>query len=550
MTEPRAHHPVSAWASGAVLGERYELVELVGAGGVAEVWRGKDLRLGRDVAVKLLSGPAAGDPAQRARVEREARALAALDHPNVVRIFDYGEQPRSGGAPLPYLVMEYVDGPDLAGLLAAEGALPVPRAVALMDGVLRGVAEAHAIGIIHGDLKPGNVLLARREDGWEPKVGDFGVARVLAEETGTTLPVATPAYAPPEVLRGERPSQASDVYSAGCIAFEVLTGRRPFGGRTIFEATQQHLESPPPDLGDVEDGETLQTVIHRAMAKHPSARFPTAGAFAGALTAALPAAQPQIPSEPPPGTEDTLEQEPPSAADDTQVTTGIADDVVGAPDDQPTVHLRREPTVALPGRARRSPALVRAMDRIAKVPPGLAIAVAAIVVLLLMRGTATATVKVPDLVGKDTATAVRLAEAGGFRTTSAEVQRGGRAGTVVGQQPPAGSLHRRGSTITLEVTTGANQVVVPDVASKTVPEAAKILADAKLTVSSRAVVDLTSDAPAGTVLGSRPPAGAEVDEGSEIELIVPNPGREQPREQAPAEPKGKGKGGGKGQNDD
>lgn len=264
-----------------VLDDRYELVELVGSGGMAEVWRARDRRLGRDVAVKLLPGPAAREESRRRRIEREAKALAAANHPNIVAVYDYGEEPAANGGCLPFIVMELVDGPDLHRYLSERGPLPLDDARGIMSGVLAAVERAHAVGVVHGDLKPGNVFIGSHG----PKVGDFGVARILGEETGTTTVAATPSFAAPEVLRGERAAPSSDVYSAACLAYELLAGRAPYDGANGWEIAQKHLESPSPRVRKVRSDvpAELDAAITRGMDKRPHKRFASAAAFAAAL---------------------------------------------------------------------------------------------------------------------------------------------------------------------------------------------------------------------------------------------------------------------------
>lgn len=267
-----------------MLADRYELVELVGTGGMAEVWRARDRRLGRDVAVKLVSGPAAADPSMRRRIEREGRAMASVTHPNIIAVFDHGEVTDEAGRPQPYVVMELVDGVDLERHLADQGALSAHDTAALMTAVLGAVGHAHDAGIVHGDLKPANVVLGSSG----PKVGDFGVARILAEETGTTTVAATPSYAAPEVLRGERPTAASDIYSASCMAFAMLAGRPPFLGANAWDVASKHLEDPVPSLGEVrpEVPPELSAVIRRGMDKEPARRPASATELAGAIAGA------------------------------------------------------------------------------------------------------------------------------------------------------------------------------------------------------------------------------------------------------------------------
>jgi eukaryotic-like serine/threonine-protein kinase len=255
---------------------RYELIELIGNGGMAQVWRARDSRLGREVAVKVIAGTGARDASRARRVTREARAMAAISHPNVLAVYDYGED--ADGEP--FIVTELVDGPDLRACLEKDGPFAPDRAVEIMRGVLSGVEVAHAAGIVHGDLKPANVLLST--DG--PKVGDFGVARVLSEETGTTTVAATPTFAAPEVLKGERATPASDVYSAACLAFQLLTGRAPYDGSNGWEVAAKHIQEPVPHIREFREvARELDSAIHRGMAKDPQRRFASAAAFGEAL---------------------------------------------------------------------------------------------------------------------------------------------------------------------------------------------------------------------------------------------------------------------------
>lgn len=269
MDEPSSIHMNQGAKASTLLGGRYELTEPLGFGGMAEVWKARDKQLNRDVAVKLLSVPAGLDPGRRRRIEREARALASLSHPNVVAVFDYGEE-IDGSAIRPYIVIELVEGSDLHRRLEESGGMQIDEVRELLSGILAGVGAAHAAGVVHGDLKPANVLLGPHG----PKVSDFGVARVAGEETGLTTAAATPTYASPEVLRGSKPTAASDVYSVACIAFTVLTGRPPYEGANAWEVASKHLESPLPSVrlsrADVPVG--LDEAIRKAMNRDPLQR--------------------------------------------------------------------------------------------------------------------------------------------------------------------------------------------------------------------------------------------------------------------------------------
>jgi serine/threonine-protein kinase len=264
-----------------VLEDRYELLERIGSGGMAEVWRARDPRLGREVAVKILAGPVTDDASLYRRIEREARALAAINHPNIVSVYDAGETEDANGDVRPFIVMELVEGTDLHRYLADHGPLELAEARTLMLGVLAGIERAHTSGVVHGDLKPANVFVGAQG----PKVGDFGVARIMDRETGTTTVAATPTFAAPEVLRGERPTPSSDVYSAACLAFQMLTGHAPYGGSTGWEIARKHQDAPVPRVRELRSDvpAAWDDTLRRAMDKDPRRRFASASDMARAL---------------------------------------------------------------------------------------------------------------------------------------------------------------------------------------------------------------------------------------------------------------------------
>src|SRR6476659_3585292 len=268
---------------GQVLGGRYRLVELLGTGGMATIYRATDTGLGRDVALKLLRPEYLRDPDFSSRFRQEAQAAASLSHPNIVTVYDYGEDP-SG----PYIVMELIDGEDLATILRRSGTLP-PRQVARIGaGVARALAAAHARGLVHRDIKPGNVLIGA--DG-AVKVVDFGIARAIAEAQvtlpGTTL--GSVHYFSPEQARGEPATASSDIYSLGIVLYEMLTGVRPFEGDSAASVGLARLSGPVPDptLVRASVPSELAAITRRAMALDPAARFSSAGAMADALDATL-----------------------------------------------------------------------------------------------------------------------------------------------------------------------------------------------------------------------------------------------------------------------
>ncbi len=298
----------SEWL-GKTLEERYRLLDVLGAGGFAVVFRAKHLTLGRDVAVKILQ-PQKGDETVLARFEREADVLARLAHPGIVAATDYGV---SGATP--FLVMELVAGRTLRAVMD-EGPLPVERALTITRQMLRALAYAHGHGVLHRDLKPGNVIVSTPElaEGDDPelavKVLDFGLAKLVrgpggAERSITAEGVAfgTPGYVSPEVLSGRVADARSDLYAVGVMLFEMLVGRRPHGGRsrgeelrlTVTTATPPSLAAVAPELPCVAE---LDAVLQLAMARAPSERFADASAMLAALEQIDPHAVPRPPVKP------------------------------------------------------------------------------------------------------------------------------------------------------------------------------------------------------------------------------------------------------------
>jgi len=267
-----------------ILNDRYRLTELIGAGGMATVYRGEDLLLERPVAVKFLREPYASDPEARQRFLYEARAAAKLDHPNVVHIYDVGVA--AGGQP--YIVMELVRGEDLKSLIRREAPLTVPHALALIRQVCAGVGEAHRAGIVHCDLKPQNILV--NENG-QVKVTDFGIARAAqAEEEGDThveVVWGSPHYLSPEQARGEHPTPASDVYSIGIVLYEMLAGVPPFHDPDPAVLALKHCREDPIPLPSLNPRvpEGLDRLVSTMLAKQPAQRFRNADQLGHAIDA-------------------------------------------------------------------------------------------------------------------------------------------------------------------------------------------------------------------------------------------------------------------------
>jgi serine/threonine-protein kinase len=268
---------------GSVLGGRYRLIELLGQGGMATIYRARDAQLERDVAVKLLRPEYGRDPDFLSRFRSEAQAAAGLNHPNIVAVYDYG-QDEAG----PFIVMELIDGEDLQSVVRRVGALPPRQAARLTAETARALDAAHRRGIVHRDVKPGNVMVGR--DG-RVKVGDFGIARALSEAQmtlpGTTL--GSVHYFSPEQARGEPTTPASDVYSLGIVLYELLTGRRPFEGDSAAAIAMARLSGAVPSPSAARSGipPALEAIVRRAMALDPNGRYHTGGDLAEALDAFL-----------------------------------------------------------------------------------------------------------------------------------------------------------------------------------------------------------------------------------------------------------------------
>ena len=267
MTQPR------------LLGGRYELDGVVGRGGMAEVYRARDIRLDRIVAIKTLRADLARDQIFQARFRREAQSAASLNHPSIVAVYDTGEDMASG-LPVPYIVMEYVDGRTVRDLLQDGHRLLPERSLEIIDGVLRALDYSHQAGIVHRDIKPGNVMVTRNGD---VKVMDFGIARAMSDAqatmTQTAQVIGTAQYLSPEQARGERVDSRSDLYSTGCLLYELLTGRPPFTGDSPVAIAYQHVrENPvPPSRVDPDVPPWADAIVLKAMAKSPADRYQTAG---------------------------------------------------------------------------------------------------------------------------------------------------------------------------------------------------------------------------------------------------------------------------------
>ncbi len=269
---------------GEVLSGRYELEELIGAGGMSSVYRAHDQLLDRKVALKVLHQQYTGDEEYVERFRREARSVATLSHPNIVTVIDRGEH-----GDRQFIVFEYVEGENLKRLIERRGPAPVSTALELAMQIARGLSFAHQQGLIHRDVKPQNVLM--NGDG-QAKVTDFGIARSLdvkhgMTQTGTVL--GTSDYIAPEQAQGQRVDEHTDVYSLGVVLYEMLLNEVPFPGENFVAVAMRHINEEPPSIRDKRPDVPVrvEAAVHRAMAKDPEARFQTMAEFCAELEACL-----------------------------------------------------------------------------------------------------------------------------------------------------------------------------------------------------------------------------------------------------------------------
>jgi serine/threonine-protein kinase len=477
--------------TGVSFGERYRLGERIAVGGMGEVWRAHDELLDREVAVKVLKHEYAQDESFLERFRAEARHTAALSHAGIAGVYDYGE-----AAGTAYLVMELVPGEPLSALLAREGRLSADRTLDLVAQVARALDVAHKAGVIHRDVKPGNILVC--PDG-TVKVTDFGIARaadaVPLTKTGVVL--GTAQYLSPEQGHGSTVTPASDVYSLGVVAYECLAGRRPFEADSPVAVAMAHLYEEPAPLPDEVPAEAAALVMH-AMAKEPGARYASAGDLADAAEAVRTGAPAPVPVVVPP---EAVEGAPVPAA--AAVTTALG----GAP---ATTAMEAATTAGAPGTAapERTALLdrVRGADRRTVVAAAITGAMLLVVLLafVLLRPPPKRTV--PPLVGKPAATAyATLKKLGLHHKDRTAYSRRWPKGTVVDIAPKAGTALRKGDDVTVTISRGPQPVTLSEgLLGQPVDTVASTLSGQGLTVVRQGVV---SDALFGTVVAVTPAEG-------------------------------------------
>ncbi len=531
---------------GTVLGGRYRLVELLGQGGMATIYRARDNQLERDVAVKVLRPEYGADPDFIDRFRYEAQSAASLSHPNVVAVHDYGADPVG-----PFIVMELVEGEDLSSILRKTGALPPRAAARLVAQAARAVAAAHDRGFVHRDIKPGNILVTREG---RVKVADFGIARALSESAltlpGTTL--GSVHYFSPEQARGEMATPASDIYSLGIVLFELLTGRRPWTGDTAAAIATARLTGAVPSPSALQSGipPALEAIARRALATNAEDRFGSAGEMAAALDQAIGEDRGAAAAGIAGGAGAAAAggavagiraaSGGPGAAGAAGAGAGAGLAAGGAAGALAAAGAPTVAGVARPNPEARSNALQnepladghedevehRATSPWLWITALLAIAILALAAFLLSNfiggpGASPAPqVEVPNVVGLTFEEAqAKAAEVGLEVLQVAFVQASATVGTVVSQDPPAGETLAAGENINLTMAKSADLTVVPDLRLRTESEALNILIDAGLRPGTRTTA-FDAVVPLGSVVSQEPFAGQAVIPGTPVNYVV------------------------------
>ncbi|MEV6883121.1 MULTISPECIES: Stk1 family PASTA domain-containing Ser/Thr kinase [unclassified Streptomyces] len=504
------------------LGGRYELGPVLGRGGMAEVYHAHDTRLGRQVAVKTLRADLARDPSFQARFRREAQSAASLNHPAIVAVYDTGED-YIDNVSIPYIVMEYVDGSTLRELLHSGRKLLPERTLEMTIGILQALEYSHRAGIVHRDIKPANVMLTRNG---QVKVMDFGIARAMGDSgmtmTQTAAVIGTAQYLSPEQAKGEQVDARSDLYSTGCLLYELLTVRPPFVGDSPVAVAYQHVREEPqaPSVFDPEITPEMDAIVLKALVKDPDYRYQSADEMRADIEACL-------------------DGQPVGA---TAAMGAMAAGGYGAyPDDQQTTALRSDAgggaTTMLPpmnpddggygyddrpDRRRQQPRKKNTAT-ILLVLAGILVLVGAILIGKYAfsgdGGPGDGKVDVPNLVGQTQADAKQLLINSDLKLGTVEQKpcEDQKKGSICSQDPGQGIEVDKDSPVNVVVSTGAPKIEIPDVEGLTFSEAEATLKDKGFEVEKQS--EESTQTP-DTVLTQNPKSGASREKGSTVTLTV------------------------------
>ncbi|CAM5625023.1 putative serine/threonine-protein kinase [Streptomyces spiroverticillatus] len=508
------------------LGGRYELGSVLGRGGMAEVYLAQDTRLGRTVAVKTLRVDLARDPSFQARFRREAQSAASLNHPAIVAVYDTGED-YVDNVSIPYIVMEYVDGSTLRELLHSGRKLLPERTLEMTVGILQALEYSHRAQIVHRDIKPANVMLTRTG---QVKVMDFGIARAMGDSgmtmTQTAAVIGTAQYLSPEQAKGEQVDARSDLYSTGCLLYELLTVRPPFIGDSPVAVAYQHVreEPQPPSNFDPEITPEMDAIVLKALVKDPDYRYQSADEMRADIEACLDGR--------------------PVAATAALGAVGYGGYDTYGGNDQPTTALRQTgqggQTAMMPpvagggdgygnqngnggydepqGRRRQQPKKSNT-STILLVLAGILVLVGAVLIgNAVFNNNKPQEKAVPKLIGKELADAELSAKNVDMvlKTTSKPCDDMDK-GKICSQNPAAGTNLPKGGSINVVVSTGAPKVEVPDVMEQTEKRATQRLTKEGFTPK---VKQEESEKPEGTVIDQNPKGGEQAEKNSDVTIVI------------------------------
>ena len=512
-----------------ILGERYELGQMIGTGGMADVYLADDLRLHREVAVKILRSDLARDPSFVARFNKEALAAAGLNHPGIVSVYDSGQESTSSGV-MPYIVMEFVAGHTLRDILHKGERLPFQRAVEIVEGVLTALAYSHKNGIVHRDIKPGNIMIT---DAGEVKVMDFGIARALAD-AGATLTstwniVGTAQYLSPEQATGTQADARSDLYSVGCLFYELVSGKPPFSGETPVAIAYQHVSAPLTPVTSIEPSldPALNGFFEVALAKNSADRYQSAASMLKDLkklsrgeniTTQLPKQKRSLGRNRFAaialslvvivGAGSFFIFRPTSPAELTTLpnVVGLTEAEARTQLSGFTITIQRAPDARIP------------KDRVASQLPLATVRVSkgSSVTLTLSDGPGDATVPT-DIIGKPLEEARAALAAAGLRVSrTVAVDSEEQPGIVLKVTPEQGSTVEAGTGVLLEIASG--NVKVPDLLGKSDIEARTLLTQAGFLVKTVEAFD--ANQPVGVVIAQAPSAGETKIIGTSVTITI------------------------------
>ncbi|MFT4187463.1 MAG: Stk1 family PASTA domain-containing Ser/Thr kinase [Aeromicrobium sp.] len=493
MTEPH---------SAALLGGRYQLGQILGRGGMADVRIGQDLRLGRTVAVKQLRADLASDPTFQERFRREAQSAASLNHPSIVAVYDTGEAPNEMGVSIPYIVMEYVEGQTLREVLRNDRKILPERALSITGDILNALDYSHRSGIVHRDIKPANVMLTPTG---QVKVMDFGIARAIADAssamTQTAAVIGTAQYLSPEQARGETVDARSDIYSTGCVLYELLAGRPPFQGDSPVSVAYQHVreQALPPSQFNPEVSQTIDHIVAKSLAKRVEDRYQSAG----------------------------------------DMRRDIERAIVGQPVDAPTAlagatsATQVVPSVTEPAKPGARRALPEEDEEEASKRKWWIIGVIALI-LLIVAGFAIWKLTEPDedpakqvtvpsserIVGQTVEVATTVLQDAGLEVATETVSvtsTAEQAGLVMDTDPAPGTKVDEGTEVTLKVGAGPEQEEIPNVIDLSFSDAESELTSLGFVVER---IDQDNAAPKDTVFQVTPTEGRSVAKGSTVKVYV------------------------------